>query len=632
MIDKFAKTLLVIVPFLLFFNGFHAFLPSYFSCGIILIILSIYFIIVDRTILPFVFLGISEIIFLSSFISVSVSNQILFLTGYITLAIILRIWSSVFDKLEEELYKTSFMQNNPGEVAKTMFSQIEKKLGKCYIELSYMDFVYSNANYEDFKDLKTGFVEYPIKIFDKNVGYLKVLPLRKIGPIKSIFIKKTLDITTYWLMNVTFLSSITLLESLENFASRNDYGIIIESNGNFLYTNKYVQKNFSYIHNLDDLISVISNKYKENFLEILKNEGNDIFVIERDDMELFVGIGIEKSNRSSGDLNIIKISPITSSNINEILLYKFDTMKFKELVASLYLISTMENDDKAFKEVINIIKTKISSAKNMFIFIRRGDKFFLKSSDVEEEDIEIDESEIPDVIGPWYVNNFTLKSKKMMKYLRYSNAIITRFSDGDDLEGLLILILDENATIDKLDISIINIIVQYINIALINIVTIHKLSLVAKYDGLTGLLRRESFYDMLSYTLQMAKRTRKIFSIVYVDMDGLKFINDTYGHEYGDIALKILAETLKSNIRSSDVCARIGGDEFMVLLNDTDNPEKFVKRTKADLSSKKISDINIGISASFGYYVYDGEKDIDVETIIKKADERMYKDKKEKRN
>jgi diguanylate cyclase (GGDEF)-like protein len=195
---------------------------------------------------------------------------------------------------------------------------------------------------------------------------------------------------------------------------------------------------------------------------------------------------------------------------------------------------------------------------------------------------------------------------------------------------LLILTLDENSTIDKLDISIINIIVQYINIALINIVTIHKLSLVARYDGLTGLLRRETFYDMLSYTLQMAKRTGKVFSIVYVDMDGLKFINDTHGHEYGDTALKILAETLKSNLRSSDVCARIGGDEFMVLLNDTDNPEKFVKRTKEDLLSKKLPDINVKVSASFGYYVYDGDEDIDVETMIKRADERMYEDKKGK--
>jgi hypothetical protein len=171
------------------------------------------------------------------------------------------------------------MQNNPEEVANILFNQIEKKLGKCYIELSYMDYLYTNGKSDDFSESKKNAIEYPISIFDKKVGYLKLIPLRKVGPVKSVFVKKTLDITTYWLMNVTFLSSITLLESLENFASRNDYGIIIENNGSFLYTNKYIQKNFSYIHNLSDLISTISDKYRDNFMKILEHEGNDIFII-----------------------------------------------------------------------------------------------------------------------------------------------------------------------------------------------------------------------------------------------------------------------------------------------------------------------------------------------------------------
>ena len=431
-------------------------------------------------------------------------------------------------------------------------------------------------------------------------------------------------------MNVSFLSSITLLESLENFASRNDYGIIIENDKSFLYTNKYIQKNFPNLHNLDDLYDSISDKYKDNFRKILKNEGNDIFVINLNSIDIFVGIGVEKSTRSIGDLNIIKIFSITSSNINDILLHKFDTMKFRELVSSLYMISTMNDESKAFAEIVSITKSKIYTCEHMFIFIKNDDYFELRSSDVDEDDIRIPIDEIPDVIGPWYSENITFNVDKIQKYLNNSSTIITKFSDGEDLEGLLILSLNKDSKIDKLDISIINIIVQYINIALINIVTVHKLSLIAEHDGLTGLLRRETFFEILEHTIEISRRTSKVFSLVYIDMDGLKFINDTYGHNYGDMALKLLSESVTSNIRASDVCARVGGDEFIVLLNDSDDPTKFVDKVKKKLKKVILPDINIKISVSFGYYIYDGQEK-DLKKIIEIADERMYVNKKKKK-
>ena len=619
----------LLAPYVLFFTPLHS--PNFMRLflGIILSVVSLYLIFSDKKSFSYLFFGFSEVVFVSAFTNFHFS--VFFSSSYVLLIILFKIWESNLNVIKDEFYKISFMQNNPEEVAQTMFKQLEKKLGKSYVELSYMEFLYTNGDFKDYEPIKDNAVKFPIKIFDKDVGYLKVIPLKKLGPIKSAFVKQTLDITTYWLMNVIFLNSVTLLESLENFASRNDYGIIVENNGSFLYTNKYVQKNFPYIHNLQDLVDTISDKYKGNFRKILENEGNDIFVLENNGIDLFVGIGIEKSNRSIGDLNIIKISSITSSNINEILLYKFDTMKFRELVTSLYVISTIEDKDKAFDQIIDITKSKISTCKNIFIFIKQDDTFKLKASDIKDDmDISIDASEIPDVIGPWFTENLTLKSKGMQQYLNDSSAILTKFTDGENLEGLLILTLNETSTIDKLDISIINIIVQYINIALINIITIHKLSLVAKHDDLTGLLRRESFYELFEHILELSKRTDKVFSLVYIDMDGLKFINDNYGHNYGDEALKILSNTLKSSMRASDISARLGGDEFAVLLNDTSDPEKFVKRVKDSLEKKLIPEINLKISVSFGYYVYDGEQ-TNIKEIIEIADKRMYEDKRKKK-
>ncbi len=619
----------LLAPYVLFFTPLHS--PNFIRLflGIILSVVSLYLIFSDKKSFSYLFFGFSEVVFVSAFTNFHFS--VFFSSSYVLLIILFKIWESNLNVIKDEFYKISFMQNNPEEVAQTMFKQLEKKLGKSYVELSYMEFLYTNGDFKDYEPIKDNAVKFPIKIFDKDVGYLKVIPLKKLGPIKSAFVKQTLDITTYWLMNVIFLNSVTLLESLENFASRNDYGIIVENNGSFLYTNKYVQKNFPYIHNLQDLVDTISDKYKGNFRKILENEGNDIFVLENNGIDLFVGIGIEKSNRSIGDLNIIKISSITSSNINEILLYKFDTMKFRELVTSLYVISTIEDKDKAFDQIIDITKSKISTCKNIFIFIKQNNTFKLKASDIKDDmDISIDASEIPDVIGPWFTENLTLKSKGMQQYLNDSSAILTKFTDGENLEGLLILTLNETSTIDKLDISIINIIVQYINIALINIITIHKLSLVAKHDDLTGLLRRESFYELFEHILELSKRTDKVFSLVYIDMDGLKFINDNYGHNYGDEALKILSNTLKSSMRASDISARLGGDEFAVLLNDTSDPEKFVKRVKDSLEKKLIPEINLKISVSFGYYVYDGEQ-TNIKEIIEIADKRMYEDKRKKK-
>ena len=85
-------------------------------------------------------------------------------------------------------------------------------------------------------------------------------------------------------------------------------------------------------------------------------------------------------------------------------------------------------------------------------------------------------------------------------------------------------------------------------------------------DALTGLYNRRYFEEALEKEVQRAKRQQQPFSVIGIDLDFLKKINDTYGHFYGDLAIKTIANVLKSNARSVDVPARIGGEEFNVLL------------------------------------------------------------------
>lgn len=98
----------------------------------------------------------------------------------------------------------------------------------------------------------------------------------------------------------------------------------------------------------------------------------------------------------------------------------------------------------------------------------------------------------------------------------------------------------------------------------------HALDRQARTDVLTGLLNRRGFETQMAFALALAHRSGRPLSLITVDVDHFKRVNDTYGHETGDDVLQRLAFTLKERLRSSDVVARLGGEEFVVLLPDTD--------------------------------------------------------------
>ncbi|PTT23287.1 GGDEF domain-containing protein [Acidovorax sp. HMWF029] len=96
------------------------------------------------------------------------------------------------------------------------------------------------------------------------------------------------------------------------------------------------------------------------------------------------------------------------------------------------------------------------------------------------------------------------------------------------------------------------------------------LDLQARTDALTGLLNRRGFETQMAFALALARRSTRPLSLIAVDVDHFKRVNDTYGHEAGDEVLRRLARTLEARLRGSDVIARLGGEEFVALLPDTD--------------------------------------------------------------
>jgi diguanylate cyclase (GGDEF)-like protein/PAS domain S-box-containing protein len=153
-------------------------------------------------------------------------------------------------------------------------------------------------------------------------------------------------------------------------------------------------------------------------------------------------------------------------------------------------------------------------------------------------------------------------------------------------------------------------------------------------DELTGLYNRRGFVTLASQELRMANRLKKGIYLLYADLDGLKIINDTLGHEAGDRALKDTAVVLKETFRNSDIIARIGGDEFVIVPIGAagDNMEIITARLLRNLDSmnkKSGRDYNLSLSAGIAYY--DPKHPVTVEDLLIKADELMYEQKKRKR-
>lgn len=154
----------------------------------------------------------------------------------------------------------------------------------------------------------------------------------------------------------------------------------------------------------------------------------------------------------------------------------------------------------------------------------------------------------------------------------------------------------------------------------------------AQHDPLTDLPNRELFHDRLQTAMRMAERNKTRLSLLYLDLDEFKQINDAYGHPAGDLLLQETARRLDRCVRKSDTVGRIGGDEFVVLLNNTPLPEHALlvaeKIRNALAQPFELSGRLVRITPSIGIAIYP-EHGTDYKQLILQADAAMYAAKKE---
>lgn len=153
-----------------------------------------------------------------------------------------------------------------------------------------------------------------------------------------------------------------------------------------------------------------------------------------------------------------------------------------------------------------------------------------------------------------------------------------------------------------------------------------RLRYLAGHDALTGLGNRIRFEDRLQHAIARARRENRTLALLFLDLDGFKDINDTYGHHKGDEILVLIGQRLTAVLRDSDSTARMGGDEFAVLLEGGIAPdaarvvaEKIIAAIGAPLPG-----IDLSVSASVGVAIYPRDG-LDSDALLKSADQAMYR-------
>jgi diguanylate cyclase (GGDEF)-like protein len=161
-----------------------------------------------------------------------------------------------------------------------------------------------------------------------------------------------------------------------------------------------------------------------------------------------------------------------------------------------------------------------------------------------------------------------------------------------------------------------------------------ELRSLALTDDLTCLYNRRAFLALAGQQLRVATRNAQGLLIFFADVNGLKEINDTYGHREGDLALIRTADALEKTFRNSDVIARLGGDEFAVLALEAscENREVILRRLEKSLKGSSTEESRYELSLSIGMARFDPKHPVSLGKLIASADEAMYEEKKHRPN
>ncbi len=254
----------------------------------------------------------------------------------------------------------------------------------------------------------------------------------------------------------------------------------------------------------------------------------------------------------------------------------------------------------------------------------------------------INQSDFDDVFGnistPHLFNKnlspYAVFLPKDQKYHTGSIAIAPVQIDGEIVGSLNQWDHAANRFEPDMDTSFLEQLMMKVSLCLSNVVAHEKLKYFAYHDPLTGLLNRRAFETTLNREFSRSKRHSNDLSLIFLDLDKFKHINDQHGHDVGDDALTYVAKSLQSCVREEDIVARFAGDEFVIILPETkaNKAETLMKRVQTYLNTHPLNHNSTKLTISLSYGITSNQdKGIDnAAALLKKADEKLYSEKERK--
>jgi diguanylate cyclase (GGDEF)-like protein/PAS domain S-box-containing protein len=252
-------------------------------------------------------------------------------------------------------------------------------------------------------------------------------------------------------------------------------------------------------------------------------------------------------------------------------------------------------------------------------------KFYVKTDDRREHLKKLD-------MSLTYFSEFELKRKdgKIICVRDFPRAVLGGDGEITHYTGILVDVTEQRETERQLHKAL----VDLENSNRERQTVIAKLESLSLLDDLTKLYNRRGFLVESRQQLKKAQQSRTRVFFLFMDLDNLKWINDSWGHQKGDEALRHFASILQSALRRSDIKGRLGGDEFAILVMESEDlsPEILIDRLQAKIDAfNEEHQLPFPLSISMGVSFYDPEFPCSVDELLIRADKLMYEQKREKR-